>query len=118
MTLIARRPWRENVLAVGLGQRLQAAGCPLSLREIRATESVRSISLVQWAKSSLEQGVMLRSAQSELLARGESLTEIARATGISVEQVLYYLTRFEWEFTDEAAVINFYNPIDEGQERE
>jgi hypothetical protein len=109
VSLIDRRDWRSNVLAVGLGQRLALAECPLSLSEVRATESTRSISLTAWARSRLESGVMLRSAQSERLARGESLAEIARATGIPIDSVLYYLTRFEWEFADEAAIAEFYS---------
>lgn len=108
MTLITRRDWRASVLAVGLEQRLKVAGCPLPLTEIRATETTRSVPLIRWARASLGTGVMLRSSQSERLARGESLKEIAKGTGISIDLVLYYLTRFEAEFDVEGTVTDFY----------
>lgn len=110
MTLIVRGSWRDKVSTIGLEQRLQAAGCPLSLDEILADGgSLRNASLTQWARISLGQGAMLRSAQAERLALGQSLVEIAKGTGISVDLVLYYLTRFEWEFADDPQVSEFYN---------
>jgi len=107
--MIDRRQWRDRVLVFGLERRLQIAGCPLTLDEIVDTQSLRNVALAAWARASLAEGVMLRTAQSELLSRGESLEKIASTTGIRVDHVLYELTRFESEF-DEKVGEFYYRP--------
>lgn len=107
MTPIERKSWRENVRGTALSHRLTAAGCPLELEQILATKSVRG-ALTGWVQSQIAAGVMLRSAQSEHIANGDSLMETALATGIEVEGVLYTLCRLE---EDEMAVSEFHYAV-------
>jgi hypothetical protein len=107
MTLFERRSWRDQVRDKALEDRLSTAGCPLSLDDILATIDVRPSPLRPWVKAQLGAGVMFRTGQAEHIALdGESITETALATGVTVERVLYYLTEFE---SDEEDVGSFYD---------
>lgn len=105
MTPIERRAWRDNVRDTALRYRLEVAGCPVSLQDVLSTQSVRSGPLMEWVRSEIDAGIMLRSSQAEHIYRGDSLVETARATGIEVSAVLYTLCRLE---ADEVAISEYH----------
>lgn len=103
--VFARGSWRADAVDVGLTRLLAAAGCPITLPRLYANADAPDVALITWVRKSMGDGVMLRTAQAERLSSGLSLRATATRTGITVEQVLYELTRFE---VDERAADGFY----------
>jgi hypothetical protein len=103
--MFERRDWRTQVIDYAHARRLELTACPVSFEVIRATASSRNELLRRWVGENLRRGVMLRTAQAEHILNGQSVQDTARITGVSVDYVLYSLTRLEEE---DAAVIEFY----------
>lgn len=92
-----RRDWRSNVGDYAHSRRLELSACPVSFDVVLATASVSNAALVGWVRENLRSGVMLRTAQAELIAHGVPLRDTARRTGTTESFVLFTLTRLEEE---------------------
>src|SRR5262245_22485776 len=103
--------WRTRFAHASLAQRLAESGCPVSFAVALETANEQRGPLTEWARLSLAEGVMLRTAQAELIAHGSSLEQTARLTLGGKEPdlvfVLYTLTRLEIE--ERPRVGEFYN---------
>jgi hypothetical protein len=103
--MFERRDWRERVVDYAHARRLELTACPVSFDVVLATASSRNEELRLWVRENLRNGVMLRTAQAEHIADGRSVKDTARITGVSMDYVVYTLTRLEEE---EAAIADFY----------
>ena len=104
--MFERGDWRNRVVDYAHSRRLELTACPVSFEVVLATASTTNVSLVGWVRENLRNGVMLRTAQAELISMGKSLRETARLTGTSESFVLFTLTRLEEEDREVEA---FYN---------
>lgn len=89
----------ERLLAraadVELHQRLYWSGCPVPQAEALRSADIRMSVLIDWVRNGLAAGRCMRTAQSEHIARGDTLAHTARATGVAPDRVLYVLTLAE-----------------------
>jgi hypothetical protein len=92
-----RRDWRSNVVDYAYSRRLELSACPVSFELVLASAAITNAALVGWVRENLRNGVMLRTAQAELIAMGVSLRDTARRTGTTETYVLFTLTRLEEE---------------------
>jgi hypothetical protein len=104
--MFERRDWRSRVVDYAHARRLELTACPVSFDVVLATATITNAALVGWVRENLRHGVMLRSAQAELIGMGVSLRETARRTGTTESFVLFTLTRLEEE---EREVEAFYS---------
>src|SRR5262245_30084805 len=79
-------------LEFGLAARLRAASFPLSLDGALDTARESHPEVARWARKGLLSRTVARTAQAEGIATGQSLAEVARATGVSQLRVLHWLS--------------------------
>jgi len=104
--MFERGDWRNRVVDYAHSRRLEHPAGPVTLVGGPPPATPTNVSLVGWVRENLRNGVMLRTAQAELISMGKSLRETARLTGTSESFVLFTLTRLEEEDREVEA---FYN---------
>jgi len=82
-----------------LAQRLRAARFPLGVSDALLSARELNPDVREWVRAGLQNGTVARTAQAELVAGNRTLAETARTTGVSVIEVLVWLSRGEDYFT-------------------